>query len=70
MNKFTPVTLPPGLLRAGDKTKSDRVVTDDEDVGIVVVAALAANAEAGTAGGDHGDLPANQISRERRQSII
>ena len=39
-------------------------------MGIVVVAALAASAAGGTAGrGDHGDLPANQIGRQRRQSI-
>ena len=39
-------------------------------MGIVVVAALAANAEAATTGrGDHGDLSANQFGRQRRQPI-
>ena len=39
-------------------------------MGIVVVAALAANAEAGRSGrGDHGDLSANQFGRQRRQPI-
>ena len=38
-------------------------------MGIVVVAALAANAGASAGRGDHGDLPANQIGRQRRQSI-
>jgi hypothetical protein len=36
-------------------------------MGIVVVATLAANAEGR---GNHGDLSANQIDRERRQLII
>jgi hypothetical protein len=37
---------------------------------IVVVAALAASADIGPAGGgDHGDVAANEIGRERRQSI-
>ena len=40
-------------------------------MGIVVVAALAANAEAGARlPCDHGDPSANQIGRQRRQSII
>ena len=35
-----------------------------------MVAALAANADSGAAGrGDHGDLPANQFGRQRRQPI-
>jgi hypothetical protein len=55
--------------QAGDKTKPDRVIEDDEHDGIVVVAALAANAE-GTSGGDYGHPPANQISRQLRQSSI
>ena len=39
-------------------------------MGIVVVAALAANAAAdASARGDHGDLSANQIGRQRRQPI-
>ena len=38
-------------------------------MGIVVVAALAANAAMLHRGGDHGDLPANQIGRQRRQPI-
>src|SRR6516165_11207172 len=39
-------------------------------MGIVVVASLAANAEAAPPGrGDHGDLPANQVGRQLRQSI-
>ena len=39
-------------------------------MGIVVVAALAASADRGTSGrDDHGDLPANQFGRQRRQPI-
>ena len=38
-------------------------------MGIVVVAALAANAAASADRGDHGDLPANQFGRQRRQPI-
>ena len=38
-------------------------------MGIVVVAALAANAAAGLPADDHGDLPANQIGRQLRQPI-
>ena len=38
-------------------------------MGIVVVAALAANAAEAAGRGDHGDPSANQIGRQRRQPI-
>ena len=38
-------------------------------MGIVVVAALAANAAGGVRRDDHGDLSADQFGRQRRQSI-
>jgi hypothetical protein len=44
--KLMPVMFSGRPGQAGDKTKPDRVIEDDEHVGIVVVAALAANAEA------------------------
>ena len=55
---------------AGDKTKPDRVVADDEDDGDRRGCRLGRERRSGASGrGDHGDLPANQFGRQRRQSI-
>ena len=55
---------------AGDKTKPDRVFGDDEDDGDRRGCRLGRQRRSEVAGrGDHGDLPANQFGRQRRQPI-
>ena len=54
---------------ARDKTKPDRVVADEKTIGIVVVAALAANAECGRQPRRSRRPAANQFGRQRRQPI-
>ena len=55
---------------AGDKTKLDRVFGDDEDDGDRRGCRLGRQRRSGTSGrDDHGDLPANQFGRQRRQPI-
>ena len=70
LKKLIPVRLPPGRARLATRPSLTGSSPTTKTIGIVVVAALAANAEAGPAGrGDHGDLPANQFGRQRRQPI-
>ena len=69
-DKLMPVALPPGRLKASDQSKLDRVFGKKKTMGIVVVAALAANAAALGACDDHRHLPANQLGRHRRQLIL
>ena len=55
---------------AGDKTEPDRVFSDDENDGDRRGRSLGREGRSGTAGrSDHGDLTANQVGRQRRQSI-
>ena len=55
---------------AGDKTEPDRVFAGDEDDGDRRGCRLGRQRDGSTADrGDHGDLPANQIGRQRRQPI-
>ena len=55
---------------AGDKTKPDRVFADDEDDGDRRGCRLGRECRRrGSERGDHGDLPANQFGRQRRQPI-
>ena len=69
LKKLMPVALPPGRARLATRPSLTGSSVTGKTMGIVVVAALAANA-AGTAGrDDHGDLSANQIGCQRRQSI-
>ena len=68
LKKFTPVTLPPGRLRLATRPDLTGSAPTAKTIGIVAVAALAASAAALPSGDDHGDLPANQIGRQRRQA--
>ena len=54
---------------AGDKIKPDRVVGDYEDGGDRRGCCLGREYSGGTRCRDHGDLSANQIGRQLRQSI-
>jgi hypothetical protein len=45
-NDATPVTLPPGRLKAGDERGRHRITPVSKTIGIVVVAAFAASAPA------------------------
>ena len=55
---------------AGDKTKPDRVFADDEDDRDRRGCRLGRQRRQGASGrGDHGDPPANQFGRQRRQPI-
>ncbi len=68
--KLIPVRLPPGRARLATRPSLTGSSADTKTMGIVVVAALAANADSGTSGrGDHGDLSANQFGRQLRQPI-
>ena len=69
VKKLIPVRLPPGRARLATRPSLTGSSATRKTMGIVVVAALAANAAAVLERGDHGDLPANQIGRQRRQSI-
>ena len=69
---MTPGDVAARPIEAGDETQPDRIVADwRRRSGIVAVAALAASA-AGVAADrdDHGHLAADQIGRQRRQSIV
>ena len=68
LKKLTPVRLPPGRARLATRPSLTGSSPTRKTIGMVVVAALAANA--GVSGrGDHGDLPPDQIGRQRRQPI-
>ena len=70
LKKLTPVRLPPGRARLATRPSLTGSSATMKTMGIVVVAALAANADSDAAGrDDHGDLAANQIGRQRRQPI-
>ena len=69
LKKLIPVTLPPGRARLATRPSLTGSSPTTKTMGIVVVAALAASAAGVADGGDHGDLPANQIGRQRRQPI-
>jgi hypothetical protein len=54
----------------GDEPKPDRVYSDDEDDGDRRGCRLGRQRRSGTSGHhDHGNLPANQFGRQRRQPI-
>src|SRR5262249_54119375 len=54
----------------GDETELDRVFGDAEDYGDRGCCQLGCQRGSGSTGrGDHGDLPANQVGRQFRQSI-
>ena len=68
---FTPVTLPPGLLRLATRPSCDRVAADGEDNRNGCGRRLGGKCRGSAPGcDDHVHLPANQIGRQRRQSII
>ena len=69
LKKLTPVMLPPGRLRLVTRPISIGSKPVEKMTGMVVVAALAANDEASSAGDDHGDLTADQIGCHRRKPI-
>ena len=66
---MTPVRLPPGRARLATRPSLTGSSVTLNTIGIVVVAALAANAGA-VPPRDHVRPPANQIGRQRRQSIV
>src|SRR5262245_6558784 len=68
VKKFIPVKLPPGLARLTTRPSLTGSSPVMKTMGIVAVAAFAANAEAvPTNRGDHGDLSAHQVSCQCRQ---
>ena len=70
LKKLMPVALPPGRARLATRPSLTGSSGTVKTMGIVAVAALAANAgHVTSARNDHGDLSANQFSRQRRQSI-
>jgi hypothetical protein len=65
-----PVALPPGRAKAGDEIKLDRVFSDAEDDRNRRGGRLSRQRCRSTSSRrDHGDVSANQIGRQRRQSI-
>ena len=69
-NVVTPVRLPPGRFRLATSPSATGSTAVTKTIGMVLVAAFAANAPGLTGLGDHGDLPADQIGRQRRQPIV
>ena len=70
MKRLTPVRLPPGRARLATKTKPDRVLASDEDDRDRRGCRLGRERWGSASGrSDHGDLSANQIGRQLRQSI-
>ena len=69
VKKLMPVRLPPGRARLATRPSLTGSSATPKTMGIVVVAALAANAAATSARGDHGNPSANQFGRQRRQPI-
>ena len=68
--KLMPVRLPPGRARLATRPSLTGSSRDHEDDGDRRGRRLGRERRRGTSGrGDHGDLPANQIGRQRRQSI-
>ena len=68
LKKLMPVRLPPGRARLATRPSATGSSATAKTIGIVVVAALAANAAARERG-DHGDPSANQFGRQLRQPI-
>jgi hypothetical protein len=62
--------LPPGRLKLATSPAFTGSVPLTVTIGIEEVAAFAERAATSTAGDDHGDLLAHQVSREHRQSIV
>ena len=69
LKKLMPVALPPGRARLATRPSLTGSSPAMKTIGIVVVAAFAASAAIVSDGGDHGDLPADQIGRQFRQPI-
>ena len=67
--KIDPVRLPPGRARLATRPSLTGSSLTMKTMGIVVVAALAANAAGASDRDDHGDLSANQFGRQLRQPI-
>src|SRR6266478_3918410 len=68
--KLIPVRLPPGRARLATRPSLTGSSLTVKTMGIVVVAAFAANATGGAFDrGDHGNPPADQFGRQRRQPI-
>ena len=65
-----PVRLPPGRARLATRPSLTGSSLTANTMGMVVVAALAANAAEGPAASDDYDLSANQFGRQRRQPIV
>ena len=68
--KLTPVTLPPGRLRLATRPSLTGSPPRAKTIGIVAVAAFAARRRREARRGDHGDLTADQIGRQRRQPVV
>src|SRR5580658_7156681 len=68
LKKLTPVRLPPGRLKLATRPGRTGSLPVKKTMGIVVVAAFAANL--GARHGNHGHLEANQIGRQGWQSIV
>src|SRR5262249_24422945 len=69
LKKLIPVRLPPGRLRLATRPSLTGSSPTAKTMGIVVVAALAANGAVGPPPVVIGDLSANQFSRQLRQPI-
>ena len=67
--KLTPVAFPPGCARLATRPASTGSLPVVNTIGIVAVAALASRESAPRRDHDR-DLTANQIRRQRRQSIV
>src|ERR1700730_5606809 len=68
--KLAPVMLPPARLKLATSPAFTGSVPLTATIGIEVVAAFGEGRDMATTGDDHGDLLADQVSREHRQSIV
>ena len=66
--KLDPVTLPPGRLRLATRPTLTGSPPVAKTIGIVVVAPWP-RVPNGVSADDHGHLPANQVGRQRRQTV-
>ena len=68
--KLIPVALPPGCAKLATRPSLTGSSPTWKTIGIVAVAALAAERSGGVAGGDDSNTAADEISHERRQTIV
>ena len=64
-----PVTLPPGRFKLATRPTVTGSALVLKTIGMVVVAALAASAEAVVGGSDYGDLALNQVCNQHRKPV-